>query len=315
MLTAIIIVTSLLLPLYLIHWLGNDKTENKSQLLVKTLASFLFIYTLYLFNNWAFSSYYLRYLLFLLFLLVAFHSWWKSWHQPWRSPLDIRQWAPVFGGILLMTLCGMILVNITGAGEVPEDAVEVEFPFRNGIFYMSQAGSSPGMNGHMAVGMENSVFRGQTWALDIVQLNRFGARAGGIYPDDPEHYFIFGTPVYSPCDGMVNSIENDLPDLNPPERDRENLAGNYVQIKCDSGFYIILAHLKQGSLEVTEGDILSVDSFLGLIGNSGNTTEPHLHIHAQTGPGNDGLLDADPVPVKFRNIGWLKRNDVVKVQD
>jgi len=315
MLIAVIIVTSILLPLYLIHWLGNGKTVNKSQLMIKTLAVFIFIYTLYLFNNWAFTSYYFRYLLILLFILVAAHSWWRAWQQPWRSQLDFRQWAPILGGILLMTLCGLILINITGAGEKPEGAVEVEFPFRDGNFYMSQAGSSPGMNGHMAVGEENRGFRGQTWALDIVQLNRFGSRAGGIYPSDPENYFIFSTPVYSPCDGEVISAENDLPDLNPPERDRNNLAGNYVLIECDRGFYVILAHLKQDSLEMAEGDFVSAGSLIGLIGNSGNTTEPHLHIHAQKGPGEEGLLDADPLPLTFRAIGWLKRNDVVNVSE
>ncbi len=311
MLTFTIIMISVVLPLYILYWLVNGRTVNKSQLIIKSFAAVLLIYTLFYFNNWATTSIYLRYLYILLCALALGYAWWQAWEQPWRSPLPFRQWAPILGGIVLLSLCALVLANIAGGDEVPGGAVEIEFPLQRGTFFMAQAGSSQGLNGHMAV-RDQPEYRGQTWALDIVRLNLLGSRARGIYPGSPEAYYIFGTPVYSPCDGGVVATENELPDLNPPEKDRENLAGNFVKIECEEGFFVLLAHFRQGSLTVAEGDIVSAGSRLGAVGNSGNTTEPHLHIHAQSTEGEATLLDADPLPIIFKGYDWLVRNDVIR---
>lgn len=64
------------------------------------------------------------------------------------------------------------------------------------------------------------------------------------------------------------------------EMDRENLPGNFVVIDCGD-FAIALAHLRQGSVLVEEGDRVQVGDPVGEMGNSGNSSKPHLHIHAQ----------------------------------
>lgn len=70
-----------------------------------------------------------------------------------------------------------------------------------------------------------------------------------------------------------------LPDHLPPERDRENVRGNHVILTCGE-LNVELAHFMQGSVTVATGDRVAVGDPLGKVGNSGNTTEPHLHIHA-----------------------------------
>lgn len=90
------------------------------------------------------------------------------------------------------------------------------------------------------------------------------------------------------------------------------MPGNFVQINCSEAFYVILAHLKQHSVEVSEGDTVQTGQLLGRTGNSGNTSEPHLHIHAQKDSGGETRLASDPVPIVFRNSGFLTRNDIVR---
>ena len=93
--------------------------------------------------------------------------------------------------------------------------------------------------------------------------------------------------MVSPCEGRVVEARDGLPDLTPPLRDRDNPAGNHVIIDCGD-FDVELAHLGQGSVGVTTGEALAIGDRIGAVGNSGNTTEPHLHIHAvdrQTGLG------------------------------
>jgi murein DD-endopeptidase MepM/ murein hydrolase activator NlpD len=104
--------------------------------------------------------------------------------------------------------------------------------------------------------------------------------------------------------------EGSLPDHVPPERDRVNLAGNFVAIDC-KGVRVLLAHLKQGSVSVKSGATVTESQQLGQIGNSGNTDEPHLHVHAERPVDPTKLLDAEPVPMRFDKRSRA-RNDRIR---
>jgi hypothetical protein len=150
----------------------------------------------------------------------------------------------------------------------------------------------------------------QKYALDIVRLNGVGSRAAGVYPSRLDRYAIFGSGVCSPCAGVVAEVVGDLPDLEPGHMDRCNLAGNYVMIKHDDAdISVILAHLMRNSLTVQPGDRVRAGQLLGKVGNSGNTSEPHLHIHAKRG--GTSVIDGVGVPIRFDGR-WLARNSVVR---
>jgi murein DD-endopeptidase MepM/ murein hydrolase activator NlpD len=144
--------------------------------------------------------------------------------------------------------------------------------------------------------------------LDIVKLNALGNRARGIAPADLEKYAIFGVPVYSPCEGTVVRAEDGHPDLAPPERDREHLAGNHVVIRTGD-VKVLLAHLEKGSVAVKTGDEVVPGQEIGRVGNSGNTSQPHLHIHAERGGSPDSILDGQGVPMRFGDR-FLVRNSL-----
>ncbi|MNW65229.1 putative peptidase [compost metagenome] len=60
------------------------------------------------------------------------------------------------------------------------------------------------------------------------------------------------------------------------------MEGNYVYIKIDeTGTYLLLNHLRKDSVLVNVGDHVNAGDRLGHVGNSGSTSEPHLHIHHQ----------------------------------
>jgi 6-phosphogluconolactonase (cycloisomerase 2 family) len=105
-----------------------------------------------------------------------------------------------------------------------------------------------------------------------------------------------------------------LSDFDPPERDRDraNLAGNHVVLQC-KGAHIALAHFKKGSVTVQRGNSVQMGQKIGEVGNSGNTSEPHLHIHAQTPSENDSIMGGDPLPMTFGGE-YLGPGEVVRVQ-
>ncbi len=92
-----------------------------------------------------------------------------------------------------------------------------------------------------------------------------------------------------------------------PQMDREHMAGNNILIRCGDAD-VLLGHFKQGSLRVRRGDAVTVGQALAAVGNSGNSGEPHLHIHAQQ-PGTDNApLSGKPLPMRFDGR-FLVRND------
>ena len=74
------------------------------------------------------------------------------------------------------------------------------------------------------------------------------------------------------------------------------------------GIHVLLAHMQPGSVRVRPLESVASGTMLGLVGNSGNSNEPHLHIHAQRPATNHDPLSSDPLPVRF-NGRYFVRND------
>ena len=169
-------------------------------------------------------------------------------------------------------------------------------------YVVLNGGTSPFTNAHFRV-------RPQNYALDILGVNSIGARASLMGSGRVlENYVIYGASIRSPCDGRIAVVVNNLPDHSPPARDTENLAGNHVLIECGS-IEVLLAHMQQHSVQVTVGDVVAVGDLIGEVGNSGNTTEPHLHIHAERGGEPGVILDGEAVPITIDGR-FLVRNSV-----
>lgn len=92
-----------------------------------------------------------------------------------------------------------------------------------------------------------------------------------------------------------------------PDPDRTKLAGNHVLLDC-GGTEVLLAHLQRGSVLVAPGEPVTTGQRRGMVGNSGNTTEPHLHVSAQRRQAGDALIGGVPVWVTV-NGRHLVRND------
>jgi hypothetical protein len=184
-------------------------------------------------------------------------------------------------------------------------AASLVFPLNNGLFYIAQAGGTTIVNAHHPHGS-------QSYAVDILQLNPIGRNAAGFNQTSLEQYAIFGSPVYSPCDGIVAAAENGLDDLPPHSPgDTAHPAGNHVYVDCSmEKVQVLLAHMKKGSLVVEEGMPVRAGTLIGQVGNSGNTTEPHLHIHARQGGTLDRVTSGTGIAILFGGR-FPVRNDLL----
>ncbi|QKT08484.1 M23 family metallopeptidase [Gordonia sp. X0973] len=133
-------------------------------------------------------------------------------------------------------------------------------------------------------GNHHKVSATQRWAADILALGTDGRRAPAIAATHAEEYVIFGLDVHAPCDGVVAECADGRPDntdLNTPPT-FSDAYGNFVAIATDENVRVVLAHLQDGSIAVREGDRVTVGQVVGRSGNSGRTTEPHLHLHCES---------------------------------
>lgn len=144
----------------------------------------------------------------------------------------------------------------------------------------------------------------QRFAMDLV-VHRDGATFAG----DPlalDSYFCWGEPILAPAAGTVIAAIDGLPDQPIGASDPGHPAGNHVVIDLGIGEYLFLAHLRQGSVAVADGDAVRPGDRIGLCGNSGNSSEPHLHVHLQTTP---DLESGEGLPLEFRD--YLSDGDPV----
>lgn len=220
----------------------------------------------------------------------------KTRTLPFRTTFSGTQKMTIGIYVVLILIFGIYNVFVFSSYTSQEEAIELSFPLKNGIYYVGHGGSHVQMNYH-------SSYPPQKYALDIVKLNRFGTRANGLYPQNLEKYAIYGDALYSPCDGEVVEVRDHLPDLTPPNTDHENPEGNYVALTCENvDAVIFIAHMKTGSIMVNKGAKVQEGQQIGNAGNSGNTTGPHLHIHAER--------DGKGVPIRFDGR-FLVRNQLV----
>ncbi len=116
-------------------------------------------------------------------------------------------------------------------------------------------------------------------------------------------YGVFGKSIYSPVAATVIDVHDGEEDITPNTEEFTSFAGNYIYLKVDKlNTYLVLAHLKKGSISVSVGDRVEIGTLLGQVGNSGTTSEPHLHIQHQKQNPMTVLhpLCAEGLPIAFK---------------
>jgi murein DD-endopeptidase MepM/ murein hydrolase activator NlpD len=139
-----------------------------------------------------------------------------------------------------------------------------------------------------------------TYAIDFIAVQ--GRRTAPTWDwrtllttEPAARFFAFGQPILAPAGGWVVTAHDGEPD-HPARRSQPSrvsyaltqaararggagaLAGNHVVVELERGGYVVLAHLRDGSLRVGVGDRVVVGQQLATCGNSGNSTQPHVHI-------------------------------------
>jgi hypothetical protein len=311
-----IFVAQLIAPLALVSWVWLRPAPNALGMALQVTAAVAALAALERYGLWLFPPWWVPIGAAAAVAMAA------AWHlRRGRSPGQPRGWTAgrisLGFSVTLLLVSGGLLIQAGRAARTPAGpVVELSSPLGPGRYLVVNGGALQALNAHRAsmdpTRTELQSWRGNGHAIDIVGIDGWGLRAPGTLPADPARYRIFGAAVLAPCTGVVIVAVDGLEDQRVPEYDREHPAGNHVLLDCGSDVHVLLAHLRRGSLGVAVRDTAAVGTFLGAVGNSGGTSEPHLHIHAQR-PGPEGRpIGGDPLPMRLSGR-YLVRSDRITV--
>jgi hypothetical protein len=210
---------------------------------------------------------------------------------PLRDAVELRRGADSYDADLSTSAGPMRLRTVFGDGDriiglklsppaaVPAEsaaplAIELAMPFRD-LWYVRWGGATELENYHVIGPAQRHAFDFVVW--------RDGAtfRTDGTAAAD---YGAWDQPILSPTAGTVVEAVDGVDDNVPPTMNPAQTFGNHVVIEAGPHAYVVLGHLRRGSVAVAVGAHVERGDALGRCGNSGNTSEPHLHLHAQDRP-------------------------------
>jgi hypothetical protein len=184
-------------------------------------------------------------------------------------------WSPIriagLAGLLVLAGTTSLYRTYPSSYDDKPSAVDFRLPL-DGPVTIAWGGPTRGVNYHVGSPAER-------WAYDLlVTTEGLTHRADGRELSD---YYAYGRPVRSPADGLVVHTHDGDPEAAPGRSERLLGAGNHVVLEVASGQYLFIAHLGTGSVQVSPGQRVRQGDVVGRVGNSGNSSEPHVHLHLQ----------------------------------
>jgi murein DD-endopeptidase MepM/ murein hydrolase activator NlpD len=162
--------------------------------------------------------------------------------------------------------------------KVKRNTTKLSLPF-SGEWSIFWGGDTKALNLHNGI-------KFQQFAFDIV-INGVNGRSYKTDGRSNSDYYAFGEKILAPADATVVLAVDGVADNIPGKVNTMYVPGNSVILKTANNEYLFFAHFKQNSVNVKEGDVIKQGQLLGRCGNSGNSSEPHLHFHIQDTLGFD----------------------------
>ena len=312
--TLMILTVQIALPLALLAWVAFMSAGSIVGFAMQAAGTGAFLFALSRVAQWAVPVWWLPLVfggLWLVAVLARLAR--KGIKAAPVLPDALSGWTGFALSVVLLGLGGWYGARaLAGQRPPPVEIVDIANPFGPGRYLVGNGGSNTLVNAHLAT-LDQSVARfrpwhGQSYAVDFFGLGPWGLRADGWRPAAPAAYAIFGADLRAPCDGTVVASEGNMPDFEVPQNDQINRLGNHVILRCGDA-EIVFAHMRHRSVSVIRGDRVRTGDPLGQVGNSGASTEPHLHIHAQR-PAPEGAPPISGKPLALRIDGrFLVRGD------
>ncbi len=197
-------------------------------------------------------------------------------------------------GKLISVKPAPILVNKTSP-------VVVASPIKGDLWVAGNAPSNTSAHRRAGIVLNGNVYFAQRYAIDFIKIGSDGKTYHGDIHKNAS-YYCYNQPVLAVADGKVVSVTDNVPE-NVPNSNKlavpitlKTVGGNDVILDIGHGHYALYGHFIPGSIKVHAGEKVKKGQVLARLGNSGNSTEPHLHFQIMDQP---STLAANGLPYAF----------------
>ena len=192
--------------------------------------------------------------------------------------------------------------------RISSDVREIGPPFRGANWLAVNGPSNTSHHRRATIPLEGALHTSQRYAIDWVQVGPDLKTYRGD-PKDNRSYLCYGTEVLAVADATVVEVKDGIVENVPNQPPAvpitlETVAGNHIDLDLGGGVYAMYAHVQPGSLRVKVGDRVRRGQVIALLGNTGNSTEPHLHFQLMD---RNSPLISEGLPYKLPEYTIAKR--------
>jgi hypothetical protein len=180
----------------------------------------------------------------------------------------------------------------------PAAPIAIKSPLRGKNWSAGNGPSNTSPHRRSVLPVDGQPHIGQRYAIDWIQLGNDGSSFSGDKHKNSS-YFAWDQPIHAVADGKIIEAKDGIPE-NVPESGKlavtitsDTLPGNYIIEDLGDGHYAAYAHLRPGTLKVKVGDSVHAGDVIGNLGNTGNSSEPHLHFQVCDAP---SFYDSEGIP-------------------
>jgi hypothetical protein len=194
--------------------------------------------------------------------------------------------------------------------------VVISPPLRGENWFARNGPSNTSIHRRSLIPTNGRAYISERYATDWVQLHADGKTYHGDAKDN-RNYRAYGTEVLAVADGTVTETKDGIQQNIPNEKPvvpitLETIGGNHVIIQIGDRLFAFQAHMQPGSLRVKVGDKVRRGDVLGLVGNSGNSSEPHLDFHICNASSE---LACEGLPYAFSSYELLRNGETSESSD
>jgi hypothetical protein len=167
--------------------------------------------------------------------------------------------------------------------------IEIESPLQGANWMAVNGPSNTSDHRRAIIYYDGHPYIGQRYAIDWVMLGPDGATYKGAEHENSS-YYAWDREVHAVADGKIVAIKDGIPE-NVPNSGKlavqisdDTVAGNNIIEDLGGGHFAAYAHLRPGSLKVKTGDTVHAGDVIAHLGNTGNSSEPHLHFQVCDAP-------------------------------
>lgn len=187
-------------------------------------------------------------------------------------------------------------------------AALIDEPFTGDRWLAANGPSNTSIHRRAVIVLDGKPRVPERYAIDWIKLGDDGnSYSGDQYKNSSYH--AYDVPILAVADGKIITVKDGLPE-NVPQKSKPvgmqtlvTMPGNHVIEDIGGGLYVGYAHLIPGTIAVKAGEHVHRGQVLGRLGNSGNSTEPHLHLQVCNAP---SFLICEGVPMEFQRMNLTK---------